>query len=335
MGSVYYPKKLGMIELLIQELQLLRGKTVGVISHVRPDADCIGSQVALCRWLTKAGINAVAFNDDELSPNLGWLEDFYPLKKPTVKLFRSCDAFIFVDGNHPGRFGKAGEMAAKSDKDLFLIDHHPQPADLFKVSVSDVKTSSTAELVYLLFAAFPEYLDVESAEAIYAGIMTDTGSFRFDSVTASTHAAVSALIQSTGLQTEPIHRKIYDGKKLNQIHLLASVLGSIELHENNRIASLTVTKKMLAQHNSEYHDLEGMVNYGLSIDGVLASVLFCEMSDKVKLSLRSVSYIDVNKWARLFNGGGHVKAAGAWFNGSMEDALRVVIAEGAKQLIES
>lgn len=321
-----------MLDLLAQELQVYKGKTVGVVSHVRPDADCIGSQVALCRWLTKAGINAVAFNDDDLSPNLKWITTYHTVKKPTVKAFRSCEAFIFVDGNHPGRFGRSGEMAASSGKDLYLIDHHPQPADIFKVQISDVKASSTAELVYGLFALHRDYLDVESAEAMYAGIMTDTGSFRFDSVTASTHAAVADLIESTGLETEPIHRRIYDGKQLNQVQLLASVLGTIELHENNRIATLTVTKKMLSQHKSAYHDLEGMVNYGLGIDGVMASVLFCEMSDKVKLSLRSASYIDVNVWARSFNGGGHVKAAGAWFQGTIEDAVKNVVAEGAKQL---
>lgn len=323
-----------MIELLAQEFQLLKGKTIGVISHVRPDADCIGSQVALCRWLIKAGIKTVALNDDDLNPNLKWITDYHSVKKPTVKAMRSCDAFIFVDGNQPSRFGRSGEMAASSGKDLYLIDHHPQPAEIYKISVSDVKASSTAELVYRLFAIHPEYLDVESAEAMYAGIMTDTGSFRFDSVTAETHAAVADLIKATGLETEPIHRRIYDGKKLNQIQLLASVLGTIELHENNRIASMTVTKKMLAHHKSSYHDLEGMVNYGLGIEGVLASVLFCEMSDKVKLSLRSASDIDVNVWARMFNGGGHVKAAGAWYDGTIENAVKDVIAEGAKQLIE-
>lgn len=323
-----------MIELLARELQLLKGKTIGVISHVRPDADCIGSQVALCRWLTKAGIKAVAFNDDDLNPNLKWITNHHPVKKPTVKAMRSCEAFIFVDGNHPSRFGRSGEMSEASGKDLFLIDHHPQPADIFKIQVSDVKASSTAELVYGLYALHRDYMDVESAEAMYAGIMTDTGSFRFDSVTASTHAAVADLIETTGLETEPIHRRIYDGKQLNQIQLLASVLGTIELHENDRIASMTVTKKMLAQHKSSYHDLEGMVNYGLGIKGVMASILFCEMSDKVKLSLRSASYIDVNVWARSFNGGGHVKAAGAWYTGTIENAMKDVIAEGAKQLSE-
>lgn len=321
-----------MVDSLIQELESYKGKTIGVISHVRPDADCIGSQVALCRWLTKAGVKAFAFNDDELNPNLEWLNQLYQIKKPTTKAFRLCDAFVFVDGNHPGRFGRSGEMAEKSGKNLYLIDHHPQPADIFKIQISEVKASSTAELIYELFARRITFLDAGSAEAIYAGIMTDTGSFRFDSVTDATHTAVADLIRTTGLQTEPIHRRIYDGKKLNQIQLLASVLGTIQLHENNQIATLKVTKSMLTMHKSSYHDLEGIVNYGLSIKGVRAAVLFCEMKDKVKLSLRSASDIDVNVWARHFDGGGHVKAAGAWYSGGIEEAIVDVVAVGATQL---
>ncbi len=321
-----------MIDALISDLNQLQSRTIGVISHVRPDADCIGSQVALCRWLKGRGFKAYAFNDDELSPTIGWLADHFAVKKTTVKGVRVCDAYIFVDGNHPLRFGRAGELAASSGKPLYLIDHHPDPADIYNVSVSDVKASSTCELVFGLFERYPDVLDVQSAESLYAGIMTDTGSFRFDSVTANTHAVVEKLIRLTGLQTEPIHRRIYDGKSQDQIKLLASVLGTIELRCDGQIAILTVTKKLLASHNAGYHDLEGMVNYGLSITGVKAAVLFCELYDRIKLSFRSVSHVDVNIWARSFNGGGHVKASGGWYDGDMESAVEEVLKVGQNLL---
>lgn len=321
-----------MIDALIHDLDQWKSRKVGVISHVRPDADCIGSQVALCRWLEGRGIKACAFNDDEMSPTLSWLGEYFPIKRTTVKGVKDCDAYIFVDGNHPGRFGRAGELAASSGKPLYLIDHHPDPADIYKISVSDVNTSSTCELVFGMFARFPEILDVQSAESLYAGIMTDTGSFRFDSVTADTHAVVEKLIRLTGLQTEPIHRRVYDGKSLDQIRLLASVLGTVELKCNGQIAILTVTRKLLASHNSTYHDLEGMVNYGLSINGVKASVLFCELHDRIKLSFRSASDMDVNIWARSFNGGGHVKASGGWYDGDLDHAIEAVLHVGQKQL---
>ena len=317
---------------LIAELKSFKGKIIGVISHVRPDADCIGAQVGLCRWLTRQGIEAKAFNDDELSPNLKWISEHFPIAKTTLKAVRACDAYVFVDGNHPSRFGRAGEIVEKMGLPVYLIDHHPDPADLYKIRISDVGASSSCELVYDIFSHTPGILDLQSAEALYAGIVTDTGSFRFDSVTWRTHAAVTDLIKSTGLQTESIHRRIYDGKSLNQIHLLASVLGSIELKYENQLATIRVTRKMLANHESHYHDLEGMVNYGLSIIGVKASVLFCELHDHVKLSFRSASNIDVNVWARSFNGGGHVKASGGWFDGGLDEAIEKVMEVGAKQL---
>jgi bifunctional oligoribonuclease and PAP phosphatase NrnA len=315
-----------------EELLKFRNKTVGVISHIRPDADCIGSQVALCRWLEKNGIKPQAFNDDNLNTNIQWLSKHYPIQQTSIKKVRACDAYIFVDGNHPDRFGIAGEIAEKSKSKLFMIDHHPDPATIFDATLWDVKASSTCELIYRLYAQDLTQLDLPAAEALYAGIMTDTGSFRFDNVGYRTHRAVAKMMQITGLETEPIHKRIYDDKNLKHIRLLALVLGTIELHLDNQIASLTVTQKLLEETGCGYHDLEGMVNYGLSISGVKAAVIFFEMNNKIKLSFRSNSDIDVNSWARQFNGGGHLKASGGWFEGSMNEAKKRVLSEGRSQL---
>lgn len=321
-----------MISEQAEALKLHRDQNVAVISHVRPDADCIGSQVALCRWLKDNSVRAFAFNDDPLPPNLKWLAHLFPVRKTDLELLNSCEAFVFVDGNDPSRFGLAGSAAAKSGKKLYMIDHHPQPADIYEVAISDVKASSTCELVYGLFETSPDLLDLGSAEAIYAGIMTDTGSFSFDSVSARTHAVVASLMTQTGMRTHEVHQRIFSGKPLAQLKLLSKVLGQIELHQNGKIATLSVTKELLRETGSEYHHLEGMVNYGLGVEGVQAAILFCELDDKIKMSLRSNSQVDVNILARKFNGGGHVKAAGGWHPGPMEKAIAEVVAEGAVQL---
>lgn len=320
---------------LIKALKSYKKKKVAVISHVRPDADCIGSQVALCRWLKHHNVTALAFNDDGLPPSVNWLSDHYPIKQTVLNQLATCDAIVFVDGNHPSRFGLAGEFAEKSNKPLYMIDHHPGPAEkLFKEFVSVVSASSTCELVYEIFATENlENLDIPSAEAIYAGIATDTGSFRFDSVTASTHEAVAQMIRKVGLKTEPIHRKIYDGKTVNQLHLMAKVLETVETHHGNRIASLRVPASILHETKTSYHDLEGFVSYALAIRGVKAAVIFSEMGNKIKLSLRSNSDdINVNTWAREFNGGGHAKAAGGFHDGPLEKAVQEVLSVGARQL---
>lgn len=320
---------------LIKALKSFKNRKVAVISHVRPDADCIGSQVALCLWLKQHKITALAFNDDTLPPSINWLGDHYPIKVTALNKLAECDAIVFVDGNHPSRFGLAGEFAERSGKPLFMIDHHPGPAThLFKEYVSVVSASSTCELVFELYAENDlEHLDLIAAEALYAGITTDTGSFRFDSVTAETHEAVSRMIRKTGLKTEPIHRKIYDGKTINQLHLMAKVLETVETHHGNRIASLRVHASFLRETKTSYHDLEGFVSYALAIRGVKAAVIFTEMDNKVKLSLRSNSDdIDVNVWAREFNGGGHAKAAGGFHEGPLEKAVQEVLSVGARQL---
>ncbi|MCC5925803.1 MAG: DHH family phosphoesterase [Bacteroidetes bacterium] len=320
---------------LIKALKSYKNKKVAVISHVRPDADCIGSQVALCRWLGKHKVTAFAFNDDTLPPSINWLGDHYPIKQTAMNKMAECDAIVFVDGNHPSRFGLAGEFAERSNKPLYMIDHHPGPAEkLFKDFVSVITASSTCELVYELYASEDlEHLDLASAEALYAGITTDTGSFRFDSVTASTHEAVARMIRKVNLKTEPIHRKIYDGKTVNQLHLMAKVLETVETHHGNRIASLRVPADFLRETKTSYHDLEGFVSYALAIRGVMAAVIFTEMDNKIKLSLRSNSdEINVNTWARAFNGGGHAKAAGGFHEGPLEKAVQEVLAFGARQL---
>jgi phosphoesterase RecJ-like protein len=307
-------------------------KKVGVISHVRPDADCIGSQVALCLWLEKHGVAAYACNDDDLAPNITWLSDHFPVRKTALNKLMECEALVFVDGNHPSRFGLAGEFAEKSSKPLFMIDHHPDPAAIFSLTVSVVSASSTSELVFDLYREDLSKLDLPAAEALYAGIITDTGSFRFDSVTAATHEATAIMIRQTGLKTEPIHRKVYDGKTLNQLQLMARVLNSAELHHNGRFASLKVSATVLRETMTSYNDIEGFVNFALAIRGVQAAVIFSEMDNKIKLSLRSNSDVDVNIWARHFNGGGHAKAAGGWHEGPMEKAVHEVLQIGARQL---
>lgn len=321
-----------MISKLSERLYSFKGSKIGVISHVRPDADCIGAQIALSRWLMQLGVEVIACNDDPVPPNLEWMLQHYSIRKTDFALLKDCSAYVFVDGNHPDRFGDAGRIAEKSGKPMFMIDHHPDPADVFEIMVSDVNASSTCELVYQLFDHPGTSMDLPAAEAIYAGIITDTGSFRFDSVSARTHEVVAELIKAVGLETEPIHRKIFDGRTLNQLQLLARALNSVQMHQNNRIATLSVTQKLLRETGTSYHDLEGIVNYGLGIRGVQAAVLLCELDNKVKLSLRSNSHIDVNIWARELNGGGHVKAAGAFHDGPLEKAVEETVAIGAKQL---
>lgn len=321
-----------MFEKLIPEL--LSHKKIGVFSHVRPDGDCLGSQVALCLWLEKNGIESAAFNEDEVNKNLQWLTDFKLVEKPYYDELSEFDAFVFVDGNALHRFGDTAEKITELDKPLYMIDHHPQPEDVFKEFVSKTRASSTCELIFNLYAEHDiSQIDEASAKAMYVGIVTDTGSFQFDSVKPKTMKAAASLLEYGSFTPDEVVQKVYSSKPMRQIKLLGLSLETITLHENQQIATMYVTKAMFQETGSSNEDTEGFVAYPLSIEGVKACIFLREDEDRIKLSLRSQSDIDVNQWARQLNGGGHKKAAGAWYKGSMEDAIKGVLEIGRKQWI--
>ena len=311
---------------------LLSHKKVAVFSHVRPDGDCIGSQIALCLWLQKNGIDAVAYNEDSVNKNLEWLTSFLPIHNPTEEAMSIFDAFVFVDGNALHRFGKHAEMLSESEKPLYMIDHHPQPDDIFEEFVSDVGASSTCELIYNLYEKHePSQIDEQAAKAMYTGLVTDTGSFQFDSVKPNTLMAAAKLLQYGNFSPAFVVQKLYSSKPMRQLKLLGMALETISLHENKQIATMYVTQAMFEETRTTSEDTEGLVSYPLSIEGVKACVFFRESSDGIKLSLRSQSDINVNEWARKLNGGGHAKASGAWFDGTLEEAIPEVLKVGRKQ----
>lgn len=313
--------------------KVLVHKKVAVFSHVRPDGDCLGSQIALCLWLQKNGLGATAFNEDDTPDNLRWLTDFFPVVKPSLEELSAFDAFIVVDGNALHRFGKIAESLNSFGKPIYMIDHHPQPEPIFEAFVSRVDYSSTCELVYELYSEHDSsHIDEFSAKAMYTGIVTDTGSFQFDCVTPNTLKAASNLLERGKFKPNEVVEKIYSTKTLNQIQLLSKALETITLYANQQIAIISVTNAMFEETETGKGDTEGFVSYPLSIEGVKACILFREDGEGVKLSLRSRSNIDVNIWARKLNGGGHKKAAGAWHPGPLDKAIEEVLALGDDQL---
>ncbi|MEX0685773.1 MAG: bifunctional oligoribonuclease/PAP phosphatase NrnA [Balneolales bacterium] len=313
--------------------QLKTHQCLAIFSHVRPDGDAIGSQVALCLWCKKHGIEVKGFNDDEPQENLKWLCEIYPIVKPDKEYLKGCDGIVFLDGNSPDRFGGLGGYVKSLNKPIYLIDHHPDPDDIYEIAYSVPDATSTAELVYHLFQQNDlDMIDGQIGRALYTGIMTDTGSFRFDSVTYKTHLILADLIKRGNFSPDEIHQRIYDDRSINQLHLLGMCLKRIKLHVNNQIASMTVTEDMLTQTGCTYSDLEGFVSHPLSINGVKTATIFCELEGKIKMSLRAKSDVDVNLIARKFEGGGHKKAAGAWHSGPLAEAVKDVVQAAESQL---
>lgn len=313
--------------------KILSHKKVAVFSHIRPDGDCLGSQIALCLWLQKNGVDATAFNEDAPGDNLRWLLEFFPVVKPSEDELSEFDAFVVVDGNALHRFGPVAEQIAHLGKPIFMIDHHPQPDDIFEEGISRVDYSSTCELMYQLYIEHDaDQIDTDSAKAMYTGIVTDTGSFQFDSVTPNTLKAAADLLKRGEFSPNQVVEKIYSTRTLGQLHLLSKALETITLFGDQQIAIICVTQQMFEETGTTKEDTEGFVAYPLSISGVKACALFREDGDRIKLSLRSRSTIDVNVWARKFEGGGHKKAAAGWHEGPLEQAIKDVISIGEEQL---
>lgn len=313
--------------------KLLSHNKITVFSHIRPDGDCIGAQVAVCLWLKKNGVDVSAVNEDTIPENFRWLAEYFPICKPEEVKLDEQDAFLVVDGNALHRFGKAAEKILSCNKPVYMIDHHPDPEPVFDEIVSDTRLSSTCEMIYNLYSEHnTDQIDKPAALAMYTGMMTDTGSFQFDIVTPETLKAASELLRKGDFTPNTVAEKVYATKKLPQLKLLSLALNTVSLYEAQQIAVMYVTKSMFEETNTSKEDTEGFVAYPLSLDGVKAAILFREQDGKVKMSLRSRSYIDVNKWARRLNGGGHKRAAGAWHPGPLEKAIEETVAIGREQL---
>lgn len=321
-----------MFKELIQKLK--SHDTIGVYSHIRPDGDCIGAQVAMCLWLQQNDVEVYAFNDDAVALNLQWLTDFFPVQPPEEKQLRRCDAFLLLDGNSAKRFGSYAEYIKDDPKPTYMIDHHPNPKGNFEVGISVEEASSTCELIFRLFEENDiSQVDTEVAQALYTGLLTDTGSLQFDSVTPETLRICSELLRLGDFRPNIVAERVFSTKSLNQLHLLSMAVGTIELFEDNQIAIMYVTKEMLDETNTTNDDCEGFVSYPLSVAGIKAAILFKALGDGVKMSLRSKSdEVDVNKWAREIGGGGHRKASGAWHAGPLETTIEEVVGVGAKYL---
>lgn len=315
--------------------QLRKYKRVAVLSHIRPDGDAIGSQVGVCLWLQAQGITFLAHNEDadNIPDNIRWVheEAGVSIESYNSEELRTCDALLFMDGNAPARFG-FNEMQAyfeETRQPCYLIDHHPDPVEGFHVMVSIPEAASTAELVYYMYdETDSQQLSKAAAAALYTGIMTDTGSFRFDSVGADLHRAVGNIIELGGLSVADIHQRVYDNREIRQLKLVGRALTQIELHgEGDWLASMYVRAQDIKETGCSYQDTEGLIGFALSLKSVKAGIIFTEKDDRVKMSFRSKTDFPSNELAQKFHGGGHQKAAGGWFDGGLKEAISTVIQE--------
>lgn len=300
-----------------------------LISHINPDGDAIGSQLALYHYLRHKGRSVSMLCPNNLQEFLKWMDGsekvhvFTRNRREAVKLIGEADLIIMVDFNQPGRLGEAEKAVTDSRAFKVIIDHHLEPHNFADLLISDPGSCSTAELVHEIITTLEgePFRDRSFSEAIYTGIVTDTGNFEHGTYTGRTLRIVADLIES-GIQKERILNVVYNNFSAERMRLLGLALNQrMIVLEDYKTAYIYLTRQDLLDYNHVKGDTEGFVNMPLSISGINFSVLFLEKENHVKLSFRSKGNFAVNEFAaRYFSGGGHLNASGGEYQGTLEEA---------------
>jgi phosphoesterase RecJ-like protein len=291
-----------------------------ITTHVNPDADAIGSEIAFHKLLSVLGKKSQIINHSSTPYNIKFLDTDNVIEKYDEALhktlFNSYDVLVALDFNRSDRMVSMQKGFSESRQLKICIDHHQDPEDFVDFLFIDNEYAATGHILYdFIKSTGIVKINKEIAAPLYAAIMTDTGSFRFERTTADLHRLVAELLD-TGINPTEIYNQLYDESKLSKIKLLGRCLNSLQLIANNSIGYMILTQNDFSEFDALESDTENFVNFILSIEGVTLGMLFIELKNGFKVSFRSKGNLPVNKLAGLFGGGGHTNAAGARFKDS-------------------
>lgn len=310
---------------------LAKPKNIAIVTHWSPDGDAIGSSLGLWNFLNKKGHQATVVVPNDYPAFLHWMNghrqvvDALKHPKKAEAVFRKADLIFCLDFNDLKRINSLGEIISSLPVPKVLIDHHPNPSEFANFVLHKVSASSTAELIheFILLLGGKKLIDKDIANCLYTGIMTDTGSFRFPATTAQTHKVVASLIES-GAENSANHNRIYDDNSENRLRLLGYALSEkLIVIPEFHTAFFTLNQSEHDRFHYQKGDTEGLVNYALTMRGIVFAAFFSERDGNIKCSFRSKGKFDVNLFARAhFNGGGHMNAAGGASDGSLEELVK-------------
>ncbi len=299
-------------------------------THVNPDADAIGSEIAMYRILKSLGKDVYIINHSTTPYNLEFFDTENIIRvfdeEKHKQLFDEADVLIALDFNRANRVVSMQKVFAEFNGIKICIDHHQDPEDFVNHNFIDDNYAATGHIIYD-FIKQTKLVDLnyEIAYPLYAAIMTDTGSFRFERTSPELHRIISELLE-TGVDPGEVYDRIYDQSKISKIKLLGRTLDTLKLIDNDRIGYMHILQSTFKELGALESDTENFVNYPLSIENVVLSLLFIELKDGFKVSLRSKGNIPVNEIAANFGGGGHTNAAGARFhNSAMIDEMPKIL----------
>lgn len=321
----------------MQNIQLFKAfmrqtRQVVIVTHHKPDADALGSSLGLAGYLNKKGHSVTVITPSDYPEFLHWMPGnagVLALDKGNQKLItekiNQAEIIFCLDFSALNRVQDLTTILRDAPGKKVMIDHHLEPEGFADFVKWDVRAASTAQLIFNLICELGDehLIDANIADCLYAGLMTDTGSFRHSNTRHEEFAVAGELVR-LGADPSKVSKLIYDTNTLERLRLMGFVLSEkLKVLPEYRTAYMTLSADELKRLGSQTGDTEGLVNYGLSIKGIKLSVMIHERKDSVKLSLRSLGEFSVNEMARKhFEGGGHRNASGGSSSLSLDQTLQ-------------
>ena len=312
------------------------GLRVALTTHVNADGDGSGSEIALWHMLVARGVRAVIANPTPFPARYRFLlrgGEHADKSDQAVKHLERADVIVVLDISDVGRLGHLGPVIAGAGVPVVCIDHHASDGSLpAGPRLADPNACATGVLVYVLGFGLGWRCPPEAARALYVAILTDTGGFRFSNTT-SRALQVAAHLLSQGIDPEEIYRAVYATSSEGRVRMIGEVLNTLVVEHQLGLAWVTIPPGALARYGVSSDDLEGVAEFPRSVQGVRLALLFRELANgRVKVSFRSVGDVDVARLAATFGGGGHRRAAGASFEGTLPDVQARVLAAAREVL---
>ena len=305
---------------------LREGGRFAVLSHVRPDGDALGSQLALGLSLKRLGKDVRIWNEEGMLEKYSFLPSANLLTKPPADP-EDVDVAIALDTAIQNRLGTA-LPAVRSAKVWINIDHHPSNPGYGDLVYINPKTPATGQILFELIRSEKLPIDAAIAENLYVAISTDTGSFQYPNTTARTFEIAAELVRA-GVDVGRVSQLTYENYPRRRSELLRDLLGTMRFEANDRVASFSLSLATAKKLGVLPEDNEGLIDHLRAIDGVIVAVFFEELADgKVRVSMRSKSEkVNVCAICEKFGGGGHVLAAGARLRGTLAEVEKKILEE--------
>lgn len=303
---------------------LLAGQRFLLTGHRNPDGDTLGSALALARALERSGKEARVVTRDSWSAAYRWLpgiEKVDVLEALPPEWPAAFDALLTLECPDGPRTGFPGLELGR----VVNIDHHPGNTRYGQLNLVDVRAAAAGEIVADLLDFLDWPLDESIATNLWVSLVSDTGSFRYSSTTAKA-LALGARLVAAGVRPGEVNELLFETRPERALKLEALVLGTLELHDEGRVATLELPSEFLSATGALSSDAEGLVNRARGVEGVRAAVLLSEQGDgEIGCSLRSKGGIDVRRVAVLHGGGGHRNASGCTVRGSTLEACKALL----------